>query len=308
MKNKNEAANYRPISLLPIISKTLERCIYWRVYDHVERFTSPSQHGFLRNLSCVTQLLSSFHSTGHDLDTNTQTDILYLDFTKAFDSVDHNILLEKLRCYGVRGSVFDWFANYLSGRTLFYGVASDWCSVTSGVPQGSILGPVSFIIFISDLPDVIHTRTKTALYADDTKPHRNAISARDCESLQESLVNLDSWSMENKLFFNASKCKVLTITRKKNPVIYEYTLGSKKLTRVDHEKDLHIMTTANITWDLHVNTVVAKANKMLGILKRTCTSIKDVTTHRSLYLPLVKSQLLHSSEVWSPVNNYTSHE
>ena len=105
--SKNEAANYRPISLLPIISKTLERCIYWRFYNHVEHFISLSQHGFLRNRSCVTQLLSSFHSIGHDLDTNTQTDILYLDFAKAFDSVDHNILLEKLRCYGVTGSVFD---------------------------------------------------------------------------------------------------------------------------------------------------------------------------------------------------------
>ena len=133
--SKNEAVNYRPISLLPIISKTLERCIYWRFYNHVEHFISPSQHGFRRNRSCVTQLLSSFHSIGHDLDTNTQTDILYLDFAKAFDSVDHNILLEKLRCYGVTGSVFDWFADYLSGRTqrvVVDRVASDWCSVTSG--------------------------------------------------------------------------------------------------------------------------------------------------------------------------------
>ena len=154
-------------------------------------------------------------------------------------------------------------------------------------------------------PDQLCTGTKTALYADDTKLHRNIFSARDCDSLPESLVKLDSWSMENKLFFNASKCKVLTITRKKNPVIYEYTLGSKKLTRVDHVKDLGIMTTTNITWDLHVNTVVAKANKMLGILKRTCTSITDITIdiRRTLYLSFVKSQLLYASEVWSPVNN-----
>ena len=153
-------------------------------------------------------------------------------------------------------------------RVVVDGVASDWCSVTSGAPQGSIFGPVFFIIFINDLSDIIHTGTKTALYADGTKLHRNIFSARDCDSLLESLVKLDSWSMENKLFFNASKCKVFTITRKKNAVIYEYTLGSKKLTRIDHEKDLGIMTTTNITWDLHVNTVVAKANKILGILKR----------------------------------------
>jgi hypothetical protein len=140
--SKEPAANYRPISLLPIISKTLERCIYWRFYDHVVNLISPCQHGFLRNRSCVTQLLSAFHSIGQDLDKNTQTDVLYLDFAKAFDSVDHNLLLDKLRWYGVTGSVLDWFADYLNGRTqraVVDGVASAWSSVTSGVPQGRFL-------------------------------------------------------------------------------------------------------------------------------------------------------------------------
>ena len=304
--SKEPAANYRPISLLPIISKTLERCIYWRFYDHVVNLISPSQHGFLRNRSCVTQLLSAFHSIGQDLDKNTQTDVLYLDFAKAFDSVDHNILLDKLRWYGVTGSVLDWFADYLNGRTqrvVVDGVASAWSSVTSGVPQGSILGPVLFVIFINDLPDIIHTGIEDSLFADDTKIHRHIISTRDCESLQHSLVKLDLWSMENNLFFNASKCKVLTITRKKTPIIYEYTLGTEKLTRVDHEKDLGITTTTKLSWKLHINTIVVKANKMLGILKRTCTSITDMNTRRTLYLSLVKSQLLYASEVWSPVNN-----
>ncbi|CAB4008436.1 Hypothetical predicted protein, partial [Paramuricea clavata] len=231
---------------------------------------------------------------------------LYLDFVKAFDSVDHNILLDKLRWYGVTGSVLDWFADYLNGRTqrvVVDGVASAWSLVTSGVPQRSILGPALFIIFINDLPDIIHNGTEIALFADDTKIHRHIISTRDCESLQHSLVKLDLWSMENNLFFNASKCKVLTVTRKKTPIIYEYTLGTEKLTRVDHEKDLGITTTTKLSWKLHINTMVAKANKMLGILKRTCTSITDMNTRRTLYLSLVKSQLLYASEVWSLVNN-----
>jgi hypothetical protein len=157
---------------------------------------------------------------------------LYLNFAKAFDSVDHNILLDKLRWYDVTGSVLDWFADYLNGRTqrVVDGEASAWSSVTSGVPQGSIPGPVLFVIFINDLQDIIHTGTEIALFADDTKIHRHIISTCDCESLQHTLVKLDLWSMENNLFFNASKCKVLTITRKKTPIIYEYTLGTEKLT------------------------------------------------------------------------------
>ena len=96
--SKEQAENYRPISLSPIISKVLERCVYFRFYDHIQYFVSQTQHGFLRKRSCVTQLLSTLHTIGNDLDKNTQTDVLYLDFAKAFDSVDHTIVLEKLNC------------------------------------------------------------------------------------------------------------------------------------------------------------------------------------------------------------------
>ena len=134
--SKEPAANYRPNSLLPIINKTLERCIYWRFYDHVVHLYQSISTRILRNRSCVTELPSAFHSIGQDLDNNTQTDVLYLDFAKAFDSVDHNILPDKLRWYGVRGSdsVLDWFAEYLNSRTqrvVVDGVASAFCMVIS---------------------------------------------------------------------------------------------------------------------------------------------------------------------------------
>ena len=257
-ESKVPAENYRPISLLPIISKVLERCVYQRFYEHVAHLINECQHGFLRNHSCVTQLLSVLHTIGHYLDRNTQTDMLYLDFAKAFDSVDHGILLEKLRGYGVTGQVLLWFEDYLRGRTqrvVVDGAASTWSPVTSGVPQGSILGPLLFIIFVNDLPDFIEKGTETALYADDTKLHNTITSTNNCEFLQKSLTNIDHWSVQNNIRFNPSKCKVLTITCKKTPINYDYTLGTERLTRVYSEKDLGVITTPGLSWDLHIRCV-----------------------------------------------------
>jgi hypothetical protein len=115
-------------------------------------------------------------------------------------------------------------------------------------------------------------------------------------------ILISSWTMENNLRFNVSKCKFLTITRRKNPIIHDYTLGSQNLTREDSEKDLGITTTSKLSWDIHANTIVAKVNKMLGVLRRTCTKLMDMKARRILYLSLVKSQLCYATEVWSPVN------
>ena len=151
------------------------------------------------------------------------------------------------------------------------GVASTWSPVTSGVPQGSILGPLLFVIFINDLPDFTVKGTETALYADDTKLHDTITSTNDCERLQQSLTNLDHWSVQNNIRFNPSKCKVLTISRKKSPITYDYTLGTVKLIRVCNEKDLGVIASYELSWDLHINSIISKANKMLGVLKRTST-------------------------------------
>ena len=143
------------------------------------------------------------------------------------------------------------------------GTASERLPVTSGVPQGSLVGPLLFVIFINDLPDVIHEQTSTALYADDTKLHRTILSAKDCAILQQDLTSLNTWSHESNMKFNASKCKVLTITRKK----HEYHLGEVNIQRVQEKKDLGVTITKNLTWDSHVTRIVLKANRMLGLLK-----------------------------------------
>ena len=156
------------------------------------------------------QLLSVLHSIGKNLDNNILTDILYLDFAKAFDSVDHAILLEKLKRYGIAGQLHNWFKNYLQDRqqrVFVDGCTSNWAPVTSGVPQGSLLGPLLFIIFINDLPSALPDGSLTFLYADDTKLFSSILSYLDAVNLQQALTNLDSWSLHNNINFNALKCK-----------------------------------------------------------------------------------------------------
>ena len=226
-ESKEYAENYRPISLLSTVSKLLERSVSSNLYNHIFDMITDEQHGFIRKRSRVTQLLSVFHGIGNNLDKNTQTDILYLDFAKAFDSVDHDILIAKLKSYGVRGNLLNWFADYLHGRVqrvVADGVVSEWAPVTSGVPQGSLLGPLLFVIFINDLPDVVSDNSHTALYADDSKLYKSISGIPSCESLQQSLDNLDTWSHNNNMTFNASKCKVLSVTRTQNPVNFQYPL------------------------------------------------------------------------------------
>ena len=192
------------------------------------------------------------------LKNNKQTDVLYLDFAKAFDTDDHATLIEKLKWYGVTGQLLDWFSDYQlmdrSQRVVIDSEASVRLPVTSGVAQGSLVGPLLFGIFINDLPDAIHEHTSTALYADDTKLHRTILAANDCDCdiLQQDLTSLNTWSHESNLKFNASKCKVFTVTRRKSAVIHEYHLGDVILQRVQEEKDLGVSISSNLSCDLHV--------------------------------------------------------
>ena len=152
------AENYRPISLLPIVSKVMERCVCNRLYSHVSQSITSLQHGFMRSRSCSSQLLSLLHSIGEALDKNKQTDVLYLDFAKAFDTVDHATLIEKLKWYGVTSQLLDWFSDYLmdrSQRVVIDGEASVRLPFTSGVPQGSLVGPLLFVIFIFSFDQLV---------------------------------------------------------------------------------------------------------------------------------------------------------
>jgi len=170
-ENKADVTHYRPISLLPILSKIQEKCVLKRLLPHISEALFPMQHGFIKGLSCTTQLLQVFHEIGHNLDKGLETDIIYLDFPKAFDSVCHQKFLSKLLYFGIDGTLLKWFESYLSARkqrVVINGSYSSRSEVKSGVIQGSILGPVLFLMFVNDMPEVLRS-SNLAMFADDSK-------------------------------------------------------------------------------------------------------------------------------------------
>ena len=247
--------NYRAISLLSLVSKLLERCILNKIIDHIASNLSYLQFGFLKGRSTTSQLLSVYHKIQEAMDAGIQTDMVFLDFSKAFDSVNHHKLLFKLKLFGITGKLHDWLKDYLSNRsqqTTVLGATSMPLPVLSGVPQGSILGPILFLIYINDIVEVVHRDSGMVLYADDSKCFRAIKSLNDSLLLQSDLDNLSSWSKSWNMDFNEPKCAIVSFTRKHYPIIQSYSLNGSELRRVNVQKDLGILTTSSMEWSSHV--------------------------------------------------------
>ena len=290
--NKNHVENYRPISLLSVVSKTLERCIPNHISQHIQSNIHSAQFGFVNGRSCATQLLSILNIVGKNLDNGLQTDVVFMDIAKAFDTVDHSKMLQKLQKYGFSGSVLLWFKNYLCERlqrVTVHEATSQSLPISSGVPQGSLLSPFLFSIYINDLSNHLSSSTGVGLFADDTKLYKAVQNPSDALVLQDDIQSLQSWSEKNRLRFNISKCKVLSITRKSSPLIPSYTLDGKQLTLSNNEMDLGVVLNSKLTWVNQVNSVRYKANKMLGFIRRSTKEIHDVRARKSLYLQLVRN-------------------
>ena len=302
-KDKAEfTENYRPISLLSLISKVLERCVLNSFCDRLIEFAKACQHGFLQGKSCTSNLLEVLDFVGALLDKGGQVDMVYMDMSKAFDKVSHPRLLQKLRSFGFGGSLLQWFDSYMTGRqqrVTVLGATSEPLPICSGVPQGSILGPALFLIYVNDLPDVVE-RSHIAMFADDAKIYHQIKAPDDAACLQSDLDRMDGWATDAGLLFNESKCKAQRVTRKKKPVVTDYTIKSKVVETVETERDLGVLVTDNLTWNNHVRYQTSRANKLLGYIRRNTNFIKTLKVRRLMYLTLVRPLLGYATQVWAP--------
>ena len=313
--DKHEVSNYRPISLTCLITKVLERILKDELLALTSGMINDKQHGFRAERSCATNLVGLCDSLALSLNDNIRTDVIYFDFAKAFDSVNHDLILYKLKNkFEIDGRLLKFIADYLRDRqqqVLISGRLSSLRNAQSGVPQGSILGPLLFIMFINDISSGISPGTNLSLYADDTKIWRQIITESDALRLQKDIEYLHDWSLSNKMRFHPDKCKVLSVSGKISETLslisvlpffnFIYSMGGIPLDYVDQEKDLGVIVTSNLDWKEQCSKVLSKANQKLGMSRRNCYFVQDLNRRRVLYLTLVRSQFEHCSVLWRPV-------
>ena len=305
-KDKANVENYRPISLTSLIMKIFEKCIRAKLFDLCADKITECQHGFLPGRSCNTQMLEFTNDLALNLNSSLQTDIVYFDFAKAFDSVSHDLILHKLKYnFGINGMLLNFIQNYLKNRqqrVVIDGKFSSWESVRSGVPQGSVLGPILFVLFINDIVNEISPHTKILLYADDMKIWKVIDTIEDQNALQLDIDNLHQWSVDNKMKFHPSKCKILRSTLKINYILTSYNMANTPLDIAESERDLGIIIHPKLLYRNHHQAIIAKSSQKLGLVKRNCSFTKSIKSRKVLYLSLVRSLYEHCSPIWRPVN------
>ena len=265
----------KPVSLTSVICKLLETIIRDHMMDFLvkHKLINTSQHGFLKARSCLTNLLCFFEEITKWVDDGSPVDVIYLDFQKAFDKVPHQRLILKLKSHGMGNSIINWIEQWLTDRrqrVVVDGEVSSWKSVLSGLPQGSVLGPILFLVYINDLEEGV---TGNILkFADDTKLFTKTKEIGDKQNLQDDIDKLVKWSEKWQMLFNFGKCKCLHIGPGNTSMNYE--MGGTILSTTVKEKDLGVTMNANMKVSEQCRIAASKANQVLGMIRRNITYIK----------------------------------
>ena len=299
--SKTDPSHYRPISLTCILCKVYESLIRSHVFKNICDQITRVQHGFMPNRSCLSNLMESFDVINDMLANGESVDIFYLDFQKAFDTVPHYRLIEKLKSFGLCSGLLNVISDFLANRTFKVVVgnsSSDSCKVTSGIPQGSVLGPLLFLLYINDLPECILNRV--SLFADDLKMFGKSTEK---DSIQTDLDQLVSWQNTWLLYFNTTdhKCKVLHVGAN-NPQ-NKYHLGEVELPKIESEKDLGVLISEDWTFNKHINSIVNKANSTSAwILRNVVSRLPNVLL--KIYQTIIRPHLEYCVQLWSPLPSH----
>lgn len=303
--DRSEAKNYRPISLLPLCSKILERIVHNALLAHVlpNGLLTAKQYGFRPGSSTQEALLAATRDWLEVLERKGSVACVYFDLAKAFDTLPHTLIMDSLAGAGVSGTLLDWFEDYLTNRSqcvVLEGVASGPASVTSGVPQGSILGPLLFTLAINTLADIpVSITTTVAMFADDTLLYKPVFSRGDLVAFQSDIHHLVDWVKARKLRLNVGKTKSMLISRKRKrePLVLE--VDGTVIEEVGSVKYLGVTVTSDLTWNEHITNICARGKRLTGFLYRSFRQA-DVQTLSRLYRALVRPCLEYCGAVWDP--------
>ena len=294
--------NYRPLSLTSIICKAMEHILTSQIMKHLEAhdILVPCQFGFRSRHSCESQLLTVTDDFAKALNNKLQVDVGILDLSKAFDKVPHKRLLSKIEFYGIRGKILQWLESFLSHRyqqVVVDGSFSNYCKVTSGVPQSSVLGPTLFLLYINDITEGISSQMK--LFADDCLIYKVIHSSTDHQTLQQDLTILSKWADKWQMAFNISKCKIMQISNHHNKSLFSYVMNGTSLAVTEQHLYLGVKLHHRLSWKPHIDYICNKANRAVGFLRRNlqhCPSHLRELAYKQFVLPILE----YCSPIWDP--------
>lgn len=299
----DDIENYRPISILPTIAKIFDKLIFNHISSKTAHLISRAQHGFTPGKSTITNLIEYTEYLTNNLMKGGQIDAIYMDLAKAFDRINHLILANKLQAFPISRCLIALILSYLSNRkqvVCLYGEKSDCITPKSSVPQGSILSPLLFALFINDLPELINTNI--LLFADDLKLFSKISSIEDAHKLQTDINIICGWCERNDLQLNRDKCYSITFTRKQEAsrLLFNYSINGSVIKKVNFIRDLGVFFDSKLNFHSHYRHILNSAFRMLGFISRSLYRFRKLDTYITLYNSYVRSITEYCASIWSP--------
>ena len=304
---KNDLNNYRPISVIPTVAKIFEKVVYEQLFSYFNdnNLLTSCQSGFRSFHSTLTALTEATNSWSVNIDNGLLNGVVFLDLKKAFDTIDHSIILRKLKFYGIEQESLKWFQSYLHDRKqvcCVNGHMSNSRSVSCGVPQGSNLGPLLFLIYINDLPNCLSTASPR-MFADDTNVSLASSTLHELENvLNQELQNLNIWLKVNKLSLNIAKTEYMIIGSRQRLNVnvdgsINITINNKPVKKVNETQTLGMTIDQHLTWGRHVEEISKKISSAIGALKRIRPTI-TIGVANKIYKAIIQPHIDYCSTVW----------